>query len=49
MNIFLTNKSLQFGIGLKEIEQMTPQQAFLLKKELTKTSKELERINNGRY
>lgn len=49
MNVFLANKSMQFGVSLKEIEQMTPAQAYLLKRELTKTAKELERINvNGR-
>ena len=49
MNVFLASTSMQFGISLKDIENMTPEQAYLLKRELKKTSQELERINNGRY
>ena len=51
MEIFLANKEMQFNVGLKEIEQMTPQQAYLFQKELKKAQKELERVNlnNGRY
>lgn len=48
MNVFIANKQLQFGVGLKEIETMTPQQAYLFKQELTKTAKELDKID-GRY
>ena len=48
MNVFLANKQMQFGVGLKEIETMTPQQAYLFEKELSNAAKELEKIN-GRY
>ena len=44
MSIFLANRQLQFNVGLKELEQMTPEQAYLFKNQLMRASKELERI-----
>ena len=49
MGLFLANKQIGFNVGLAEIEKMTPQQAYLFRKELEKAAQELERIsNNGR-
>ena len=48
MSLFMANTQLHFNISLKDIENMTPEQAYLLRKQIEKTAKELERINNGR-
>ena len=50
MDLFLANKQLNFDVSLKEIQTMTPEQAYLLEKQIKKAAKELERINlnNGR-
>lgn len=50
MDLFLANKQLHFDVSLKEIQTMTPEQAYLLEKQIKNAAKELERINlnNGR-
>lgn len=44
MSLFMANTQLHFNIGLKDIENMTPEQAYLLRKQLERTAKEIERL-----
>lgn len=40
----MANKQIGFNVGLNEIETMTPEQAYLFKRELQKAVRQLENI-----
>jgi len=44
MDLFLTNKQVQFNVDLNEIKKMTPEEAYFFSKRLNDY---IERINNG--